>query len=119
MDFKVTVIAVGLSGQKRFALKAGNIAFEGADGGFGVRNDALIALLLAHGDEFGIVIQSRCQFQNAIDAVVQMLALAHQFLRFLRVVPQAWVFGALVQIAEALDALIPVKDASSAGQCPA
>jgi hypothetical protein len=44
------------------------------------------------------------------------LALAHQLLRSLRIVPQRGVFGLGVQFVQAAIGLIPVKDASSAGQ---
>ena len=50
---------------------------------------------------------------------VQLLALAHQFLRGCRIVPERGVFSLGVQFVQAAVGLIPVKDASSAGQWPA
>jgi hypothetical protein len=47
---------------------------------------------------------------------VQILALAHHFLGFLRIVPQIGVFGFGVQLGELADGRIPVKDASLAIQ---
>ena len=43
----------------------------------------------------------------------------HQFLGFGGIVPERGILRAHVQIVETLDCLIPVKDASSAGQRPA
>ena len=55
--------------------------------------------------------------RTRLDAVFQRLALPHQLLGFLRVVPEGGVLGAHVQVIEPLQRLIPVKDASSAGLC--
>ncbi|OAE40853.1 hypothetical protein A7J42_11715 [Brucella intermedia] len=56
---------------------------------------------------------------DAIDAVFQLLALAHQLLGFLGIIPECGIFSFLVEIAETFYRLIPVKDASSAGLWPA
>ena len=50
---------------------------------------------------------------------VQLLTLAHHFLRGGRTVPDRGVFGLGVQLVEAAQRIVPVKDASSAGRWPA
>jgi hypothetical protein len=70
-------------------------------------------------DQLDIVGQRLLDLAHAIDAVVERLALAHQLLRFLRIVPERRIFGAVVQVIKTLYGLIPVKDASSARQRPA
>ena len=50
---------------------------------------------------------------------LELLALTHEALRLLRLVPDGRVFGFGVQFVETAKGLVPVKDASSAGTLPA
>ena len=78
-----------------------------------------VALFLAEFDQADIVFQRLGQAFDRRDAVFEALALAHQLLRFQRVVPEAGILGAHIQVFKPLYGLIPVKDASSAGLSPA
>jgi hypothetical protein len=55
----------------------------------------------------------------ALDRIGQPGALAHQRLGALGIVPELGILGRGVQLGEAIDRLVPVKDASSAGPDPA
>jgi hypothetical protein len=80
----------------------------------------MVALFLAKLDQLDDCRSSACvEALDGLDAVFQALALAHQLLRFLRIVPEVGVLGAHVQVIKSLQRLIPVKDASSAGLWPA
>jgi hypothetical protein len=68
--------------------RAPGLAGQRADRGLGLGDDAGVALLLAHLDQFDIVFERLPEARDAIDAVVERLALAHQLLGFLRVVPE-------------------------------
>jgi hypothetical protein len=56
---------------------------------------------------------------EAIDRILELLALAHQLLGFLRIIPDRRIFSLGVQPFETFLSRIPVKDASSAGLWPA
>lgn len=115
MDFKVGIVAVGLAREHRFDLALADFRGHRLDCRFGIDNDRLVALGLAHLYQLDIVCQRLFELADAVDAIVERLPLAHQFLGLGRVVPERRVLGAIVQVVEALDGLIPVKDASSAG----
>ena len=101
VDFEIGVVGVGLARKQRLDLSGLDLAGERTDRGFGFGDDAGIALLFAEFDKTDIVFKRLAEPLDGIDAVIQPLTLAHQFLGFLRVVPEGGVFGAVVQIVEA------------------
>jgi len=119
MDLDIGVVGIGLACQQRLDLTFVDVGPNSADRLFGFRHDLRIALLLAHGDEFDIIAKRLVKALDRADRFVEMLALAHQLLRLRRIVPDRRIFRLLVQMIEALEGLIPVKDASSAGLWPA
>ena len=80
----------------------------------GLGDDRLIALGLAELDQAGIVLDRLLEIAHQLDAAFEILALAHDVLRLLRIVPQSRIFGPGVQFGELLLGVVPVKDASSA-----
>lgn len=115
MDFHIGVVAVGFAGQQRFNLQAarfGGQLLQRLDALFG---HFIIAFGLAEFDEFACVGKVGAHGVHAIDRIVELLALAHQALGFLRVVPETRIFRQRVQFIQTLEGSIPVKDASLAG----
>ena len=81
---------------------------------FGILDDGLVAFRLAELDQSGIVLDRLFEPAHQLDAAFEILALAHDVLGHLRIVPQGRVFGSDVQFGELLLGVVPVKDASSA-----
>ena len=84
---EVAVVGVGLARKHRLDLARLGLAGERADRGLGLADDAGVALLFAELDQPDIVIERARQPLDRLDAVLEALALAHQLLRFGRVVP--------------------------------
>jgi hypothetical protein len=86
---------------------------------FSIGNHRLVVLGFGHLDETDGIIE--LVFHGAVsgDGAFQPVALAHEILRGLRVIPELRRFGLRVQLVEATDGFVPVKDASSAGRAPA
>ena len=119
VDFEIGIVAVGFARKHRLDLARLHLARHRADRRLGFVDNRLVAFLLAELDQADIVLERLGDAADTLDAVFQRLALPHQFLGFLRVVPEGGVLGAHVQVIKPLQRLIPVKDASSAGLCPA
>jgi hypothetical protein len=119
MDFDIAVIAVGFARQHGFQAHLLGAAIQRQQRIFRVRHHSGVVLRLRHLDQIARVPQFIGEFGNGAERTVQLLALAHQLLRGLRIVPDGRVFGLGVQFVQAAIGLIPVKDASSAGQLPA
>ncbi len=117
VDFEIGVVGVGLAREHGLDLARLDLARQRADRGLGLVDDRLVALFLAELDQADIVFERLRDALHGLDAVLEALALPHQFLGFLRVVPEGGVLGAHVQVIKSLQRLIPVKDASSAGLC--
>ncbi len=119
MHFQIGVVAVGLAGQHGFHLAPCCFRAQGLERRFSILDDIRIALFLAELDELDAVAHLGFQRAHAADGVVEVLALAHQLLRFAGIVPKRRVFRLVVQPVQSSYRLIPVKDASSAGLWPA
>ncbi len=78
-----------------------------------------IVLFLAEFDEFDAILHLLLESAHAVDAVIELLALAHQLLGFCGIVPEVGILRLVVQPVQSSYRLIPVKDASSAGLWPA
>ncbi len=87
MHFKVGIVRIRFTGKQHIDLSAVDFLLQLADCVFRVSNNRLVAFLFAHGDEFDTVIERLLQRVNAVDAVFQLLALTHQLLRFLCIIP--------------------------------
>jgi hypothetical protein len=119
MYFQIGVVGIGLARQHRLDLAPVRLDQHRLQRLLGVLNDLLVAFHLAEFDEIDVFLQLRLELSDAGNAVVELLALAHQLLRFLRVVPQIRVFGLVIEPVQSSYRLVPVKDASSAGLRPA
>jgi hypothetical protein len=115
MNFDIGIVAVGFARKQRLNLQATGLGGQVLKRGDALFGHLLIAFGLAKLDEFAGVGEVGAHGVHAIDRVVELLALAHQALGFLRVVPEARVFGQRVQFIQAFEGSIPVKDASLAG----
>lgn len=115
MDFEIGVVAIGFAGEHGFHLAAPCLGLQGLQRVFGFLDDALVALFLAKFDQLDIVVQLLFELLDAVDAVIELLAFAHQFLRFGSVVPEVRILCLVVQPVQPSYRLVPVKDASSAG----
>ena len=114
IDFQIRVVGVRFAGQQALDLAA-----LGFLGGLAQRRQSLghhgrIVVGLRHGDQFERVAHVLFERLHPLDRASDLVALAHQRLRRGGVIPQIGVLGAVVQLREALDGDIPVKDASSA-----
>jgi hypothetical protein len=74
-----------------------------------------IALGLGHLGQLDPVVQAGFQVTDLVDTRGQAIALAHDLLRTLGIVPERWVLGERVQLVEADKGFVPVKDASAKG----
>ena len=119
MDFEIGVVGVRLARQHRFQPQLFGALGERFDGLLGVGDHGRVVFGFGEFDQARRVGELVFERAHGGHGVVQPLALAHQLLGFLRIVPDRRVFGARVQFIEAADGLVPVKDASSAGRQPA
>ena len=119
VDLEIGIEAVGLTRQQRLELAAGDLRFQRLQRLFGLGDDALIALLLAEPDHVDIVGEIALDLADARQRILQRGPLLHQFLGFLRIVPEIGVFGELVQLSQPRRRFLDVKDASSAARLTA
>ena len=82
MDFEIGVVAVGLAGQHRFYLAAGGLGAQDPQGVLGFLDNIAVALFLTQFDEIDRILHLLLESAHAGDAVIEMLAFPHQFLRF-------------------------------------
>ena len=114
VHLEVGVVAVGLARQQRLDLLAARIRRQLAQRGLAFLDGGLVLLGFAELDQRDGIVEVALELLIGVDRSLQRLALAHDLLRGLRVVPELGVFGALVQLGQALLRGIPVKDASAA-----
>ncbi len=119
MHFEIGIVAVGLARKHGFHLTAVRLAPQRLQRVLGVLDDLVVAFHLAEFDQLDIVFKLLLERLDAIDAVIQLLALAHQFLRFGGIVPEGRILCLVIQPVQSSYRLVPVKDASSAGLWPA
>ena len=119
MDFDVGVIAVGFAGEQCLYLAVGNLLTQRPNSFFRLTDDAVVALSLAHLDQLYIVAESLGKAVDGVDVVLERLALAHQFLGFLGIVPEVAALGTGIEVLKPLYRFIPVKETPSAGRSPA
>ena len=84
--------------------------------GLGLGDDARVVLGLAQPDQLDVVGEVLLDAAERRELVVERGALLHQALRLLRVVPELWILGELVQLGKTRARLVDVKDASSAAR---
>lgn len=119
MNFDIGIVAIGFARQHGFDLTPCSFGLQRLQLVFGVLDDAFVALFLAHFDQLDVIVHRLFEPLHAGNAVIQLLALAHQLLGFLCIVPEVRILGLVVQPVQSSYRLIPVKDASSAGLWPA
>ena len=79
----------------------------------------IIAFFLAQFEQADLVVEFVLDRLDGVDALLQMLALAHQLLCLVRIVPQFRILGLGIEFLQARLGLVPVKDASSAARLTA
>ena len=88
VDFEIGVVVVGFAREQGLDLPRPDLAGQRADGGFGLATMSASPSSSPSLDQAEIVVKRLAQALDGADAVVERLALAHQFLRLLRVVPE-------------------------------
>ena len=113
------VVAVGLAGQQRLELEAGEPVPERRQRRLGLGGAVGVVLLLGELGERQAVLELVLEPVLALDRAGQAGALAHQRLGALGLVPELGLLDLGVQLLKASLGGVPVKDASSAGRDPA
>ena len=119
VDFQEGVIAVSLAGEQRLQLGAAHTLGQLLQAGHSLLDHVRIVFHFGKLDDLDRVGQLALGFDNRLDRRLQTIALAHQQLGLLGIVPEVRGFGFRVQLVKAFLGSIPVKDASSAGPLPA
>ena len=114
MDFEIGVEAVGLAREQGLDLPARGLLLDRLDRVLALGDGGLVALHLAEFDQRRGVLEILLELLDRGDGLVELLTLAHDLLRGLRIVPEVGVLGRGVQLREAFIDGVPVKDASSA-----
>ena len=103
IDLQVAVIAIGFAGEKRFEFLLGHFDLQLGQGLLGFGDNGVIAFGFTKLDQAHIVFNGLLEAQDGGNAGVQILALAHHLLGFLRIVPEIGIFGFGVQLGELAD----------------
>ena len=114
MHFQITIVGVGLAGQQGFQLGRVGPAFQGVQHGFRFGHDVAVVLGLAQFDQLDAVAQFALDVVDVLDPALKAVALAHQGLGLVGIIPQFGIFRLGVQFLELEDGIVVVKDASSA-----
>ena len=114
MDFDECVIAVGLTGQQGFQLGAAHAFCQGVETGDSLLDHLGIIFHLGQFDDLETVGIFLLGLDHGRDCCLEAVALAHQGLGLVRVVPEFGTFRLGVQFLEFENGIIVVKDASSA-----
>jgi hypothetical protein len=114
MHLEIAVVAVGLTRQQAFELASCRLGAQALERQLCLGHDTEIALRLTQLDQLARLFDLALDPPIAADRLVEPGALAQQFLRARRIVPQARILGLRVQLGEAPGRGLPVKDASSA-----
>ena len=110
----VAVIGIGLARQQAFELALGGPLVEFFERRFGLGDNFGIVLGLGQFDQLDVIAQFLFEFGEGGQVFFEPRPFAHHALRGLGILPQFGVFGAEVQVVEALLRCRRVKDASSA-----
>ena len=88
------------------------------EGSFALGDRSGVVALLAELDQRDAVLQLPLELLIGIDRALELLALAHDLLRGLGIVPQLGVLGAPIELGGPRLSGVPVKDASAGAQGP-
>jgi hypothetical protein len=116
VHLEIAVVAVGLAGQQRFHLGAGDVAAQRFDGAFRLGDDIRVILAFPQFEESGRVIEAGAQGIEGGEAFFQPGALTQDFLRGVGILPKIGVFRLPGQFSEAFGGGVVVKDASLSGR---
>jgi hypothetical protein len=114
MNLEVAIVGVSLARQEAFELASRRFGTEPIERRLGLGDNRVLTLGLAQLDQFARFVDLALDAPVAADRLVEPSALAQQFLRCRRVVPQMRILRLRVQLGKAPGRGIPVKDASSA-----
>jgi hypothetical protein len=112
MDFEKCIVCVGLTRKQRLDFPALNFSPKSSECGFGFGNDLLIVLLLPKRDKADGFVQAAFQLGVGCQRRVEVLALAHELLGALGVIPERRILRYCVEIAKTSLSFVPVKDTS-------
>jgi hypothetical protein len=114
MDLQIAVVGVRLARQQALDLAAPRLLAQRIEQPLGVVDDRLVPVGIAEADQLDRLVDLALDPFVAVDRPVEPGALAQDLLRLARVVPELRVLRPGVQLGEAPDRDVPVKDASSA-----
>src|SRR3546814_10755834 len=83
---------------------------------FALRDDDFVTLGFAEVDEGQRILELPLDAAHLVDRLLQESALAHHLLRALLIVPKRRILGPGVQLVEASECVVPVKDASASAR---
>ena len=109
MDFDVGVVAVGLARKQRLHLVAIGLLGEAFQRSQPLSHDLVVALGLAHFDEFDGIGHLALDLAHGRDRGFEALLLLRDCLRLLGIVPQRRILHARVEFVEAAQSALPVE----------
>jgi hypothetical protein len=114
VHFEIAVVGIGLTRQQAFEFTPRGLIAQLAQRSLSLGDDGCLAFGFTELDQLARFVDFPLDPLAAADRLVQPGALAQQFLRIRRIVPQTRVLGLRVQLSETSGRTVPVKDASSA-----
>ena len=114
MHLEIGVVAVRLAREQALELALAGLLSEPLEGGLGLREDRLVILGLRELDQPQRVLELALDLAVTLYAALEARALAQQGLRRCGLLPEVRVLDQGIELGEAPDRLVPVKDASSA-----
>lgn len=97
MDFEIGVVLVRLARKHGLDLLLRSLVAQLPERFLGLGDDGRIAFLFAEFDQLDVIAELLLETAQPGDAVVELLALAHQFLGFSGIVPERRIFRLVVQ----------------------
>jgi hypothetical protein len=119
MHFEIGIELIRFAREQRFEFLTRDVFLQGLDGIFSLGNDGLVFFGLAQFDHADLIFEFALGLADAAQLILKRRPFLHQLLSFLRIVPEVWMFGELVQFGEACRGCIDVKDASLAARLTA
>ena len=118
MHLDIAVVGVGLARQQRLDRAPLRLLVELLELRLTLGNGGAIVLGLAQLDQRDAVIELALELLVGVDRALELLALAHDLLRRLGVIPEPGILGFVVQLGEPGVRGVPVKDASAGEREP-
>src|SRR3546814_20995163 len=116
MDLDVAVVGVGFAGQQALKLELLGLRAQIPERRFALRDDDFVTLGFAAVDEGQRILALPLDAAHLVDRLRQERALAHHFPRAHLMLSTRRILCSGVQLVEASECVVPVKDASGYGR---